>query len=153
MDDAIELDPRGMKVKLPNHRDRHWKDAIKDLLDAANTECVDLDCGDWFLTYTDLQDLMVHVDQSGRRLDSLISNVPATVVSARAFGVEARLQQSESFGSRELISQQLPSESTPTQPTRESSATSSAAGAPDDDAQRRGRSRGAEFRRDPDRDE
>ena len=69
MDDAIELDPRGMKVKLPNHRDRHWKDAIKDLLDAANTECVDLDCGDWFLTYTDLQDLMVHGDQSGRRLD------------------------------------------------------------------------------------
>jgi septum site-determining protein MinC len=117
MDDAIELDPRRMKLKLPNHRDRHWKDAIKDLLNAANTECVDLDCGDWLLTYTDLQDLMVQVDQSGRRLDSLISNVPATVVSAKAFGVEARLQQSESFGSRELISQELPSESTPTQPT------------------------------------
>ena len=117
MDDAIELDPRRMKVKLPNHRERHWKDAIKDLLNAANTECVDLDCGDWLLTYTDLQDLMVQVDQSGRRLDSLISNVPATVVSAKAFGVEARLQQSESFGSRELISQELPSESTPTQPT------------------------------------
>ena len=60
---------------------------------------------------------MVQVDQSGRRLDSLISNVPATVVSAKAFGVEARLQQSEPFGSRELISQELPSESTPTQPT------------------------------------
>jgi septum site-determining protein MinC len=117
MDDAIELDPRRMKLKLPNHRDRHWKDAIKDLLNAANTECVDLDCGDWFLTYTDLQELMVQVDQSGRRLDSLISKVPATVVSAKAFGVEARLQQSESFGSRELISQELPSESTPTQPT------------------------------------
>jgi septum site-determining protein MinC len=117
MDDAIELDPRRMKLKLPNHRDRHWKDAIKDLLNAANTECVDLDCGDWLLTYTDLQDLMVQVDQSGRRLDSLISNVPATVVSAKAFGIEARLQQSESFGSRELISQELPSESTPTQPT------------------------------------
>ena len=113
MDDAIELDPRRMKLKLPNHRDRHWKVAIKDLLNAANTECVDLDCGDWLLTYTDLQDLMVQVDQSGRRLDSLISNVPATVVSAKAFGVEARLQQSESFGSRELISQELPSESTP----------------------------------------
>ena len=117
MDDAIELDRRGMTLKLPNHRDQHWKEAIKDLLDAANTEWIDLDCGDWFLTYTDLQDLMVQVDQSGRRLDSLISNVPATVVSAKAFGVEARLQQSESFGSRELISQELPSESTPTQPT------------------------------------
>ena len=117
MDDAIELEPRRMKVKLPNHRDRHWKDAIKDLLNAANTECVDLDCGDWLLTYTDLQDLMVQVDQSGRRLDSLISNVPATVVSARAFGVEARLQQSEPFCSRELISQELPSDTPPTQPT------------------------------------
>jgi septum site-determining protein MinC len=60
---------------------------------------------------------MVQVDQSGRRLDSLISKVPATVVSAKAFGIEARLQQSESFGSRKLISQELPSESTPTQPT------------------------------------
>ena len=117
MDDAIELGRRTMKLKLPNHRVQHWKDAIKDLLDSAKTEHVDLDCGDWFLTYTDLQDLMVQVDQSGRRLDSLISNVPATVVSAKAFGVEARLQQSEPFGSRELISQELPSESTPTQPT------------------------------------
>jgi len=60
---------------------------------------------------------MVQVDQNGRRLDSLISNVPATVVSARAFGVEARLQQSEPFGSRELISQELPSDTPPTQPT------------------------------------
>ena len=117
MDDAIELDRIKMKLKLPNHRDQHWKDAIQDLLVAANTECVDLDCGDWLLTYTDIQDLMVQVDQNGRRLDSLISNVPATVVSAKAFGVEARLQQSEPFGSRELISQELPSESTPTQPT------------------------------------
>ena len=117
MDDAIELDRIKMKLKLPNHRDQHWKDAIQDLLVAANTECVDLDCGDWLLTYTDIQDLMVQVDQSGRRLDSLISKVPATVVSAKAFGVEARLQQSEPFGSRELISQELPSESTPTQPT------------------------------------
>ena len=106
-----------MKLKLPNHRDQHWKDAIQDLLVAANTECVDLDCGDWLLTFTDIQDLMVQVDQNGRRLDSLISNVPATVVSARAFGVEARLQQSEPFGSRELISQELPSDTPPTQPT------------------------------------
>ena len=83
MDDAIELDRIKMKLKLPNHRDQHWKDAIQDLLVAANTECVDLDCGDWLLTYTDIQDLMVQVDQNGRRLDSLISNVPATVVSAR----------------------------------------------------------------------
>ena len=117
MDDAIELDRIKMKLKLPNHRDQHWKDAIQDLLVAANTECVDLDCGDWLLTFTDIQDLMVQVDQNGRRLDSLISNVPATVVSAKAFGVEARLQQSEPFGSRELISQELPSESTPTKPT------------------------------------
>ena len=117
MDDAIELDRIKMKLKLPNHRDQHWKDAIQDLLVAANTECVDLDCGDWLLTYTDIQDLMVQVDQNGRRLDSLISNVPATVVSARAFGVEARLQQSEPFGSRELISQELPSDTPPTQPT------------------------------------
>ena len=117
MDDAIELDRIKMKLKLPNYRDQHWKDAIQDLLVAANTECVDLDCGDWLLTYTDIQDLMVQVDQNGRRLDSLISNVPATVVSARAFGVEARLQQSEPFGSRALISQGLPSDTPPTQPT------------------------------------
>ena len=106
-----------MKIKLPNHRDQHWRDTIKDLLDNANTGCIDLDCGDWSLTYTDLQDLMAEVEQSGQRLDSLISNVPATVVSARAFGVEARLQQSEPFGSRELMSQELPSDTPPTQPT------------------------------------
>jgi septum site-determining protein MinC len=117
MDDAIELDRRGMTLKLPNHRDQHWKEAIKDLLDAANTEWIDLDCGDWFLTYTDLQDLMVQVDQSGRRLGSLISNVPATVVSARAFGLEARLQECGLFGSRELINQELPSEASPPPPT------------------------------------
>ena len=65
-----------MNIKLPNHRDQHWRDTIKDLLDNANTGCIDLDCGDWSLTYTDLQDLMAEVEQSGRRLDSLISNVP-----------------------------------------------------------------------------
>ena len=117
MDDAIELGRRTMKLKLPNHRVQHWKDAIKDLLDSAKTEHVDLDCGDWFLTYTDLQDLMVQVDQSGRRLDSLISNVPATIVSARAFGLEARLQPSEPFKSRDLIRPERPNEETPTQPT------------------------------------
>ena len=106
-----------MKIKLPNNRDQHWRDTIKDLLHNANTGCIDLDCGDWSLTYTDLQDLMAEVEQSGQRLDSLISNVPATVVSARAFGVEARLQQSEPFCSRELISQELPSDTPPTQPT------------------------------------
>merc|ERR1712216_522747 len=91
--------------------------AIKDLLDSAKTEHVDLDCGEWFLTYTDLQDLMVQVDQSGRRLDSLISNVPATIVSARAFGLEARLQPSEPFKSRDLIRPERPNEETPIQPT------------------------------------
>jgi septum site-determining protein MinC len=60
---------------------------------------------------------MVQVDQSGRRLGSLISNVPATVVSARAFGLEARLQECGLFGSRELINQELPSEASPPPPT------------------------------------
>ena len=67
-----------MKIKLPNHRDQHWRDTIKDLLHNANTGWIDLDCGEWSLTYTDLQDLMAEVEQSGRRLDSLISNVPDT---------------------------------------------------------------------------
>ena len=106
-----------MKLKLPNHRDQHWKDAIQDLLVAANTECVDLDCGDWLLTYTDIQDLMVQVDQNGRRLDSLISNVPDTVVSARAFGLEARLQRSAPICSGDLMHTEPPTKESSTQST------------------------------------
>ena len=106
-----------MKIKLPNHRDQHWRDTIKDLLHNANTGCIDLDCGDWTLTYTDLQDLMAEVEQSGRRLDSLISNVPDTVVSARAFGLEARLQRSAPICSGDLMQTEPPTKESSTQST------------------------------------
>ncbi len=104
-----------MTIKLPNHRDQHWRDTIKDLLHNANKGCIDLDCGDWSLTCTDLQDLMAEIDQSGRRLDSLLSNVPDTVVSASAFGLEAKLQQSEPICAENLPKPDLPTKESPTQ--------------------------------------
>ncbi len=117
MDDTFELDSRDMKLKLPNHRDQHWKDAIKELLHSANADGIDLDCGDWQLNCTDLQDLMAQVNQSKQRLDSLISNIPDTIVSASALGLEAKLQRPLALCPKDLLRNEVPSARSQPQPT------------------------------------
>ena len=46
-----------MTLRLPDQRLDHWRDRLPDLLSRCSQPIVDLDCGDWVLTCSDLADL------------------------------------------------------------------------------------------------
>ena len=80
-----------MTLQLPDHRSQHWKDALPGLLDQEPSNLVELDCGDWNLNCSDLQQLLEILDGMGFRLRWLCSRHPKTVVSAAALGLNVHL--------------------------------------------------------------
>ena len=80
-----------MTLQLPDHRSQHWKDALPGLLDQEPSNLVELDCGDWNLNCSDLQQLLHILDGMGCRLRWLCSRHPKTVVSAAALGLNVHL--------------------------------------------------------------
>ena len=77
-----------MTLKLPDHHMQHWQDALPGLLELNAANAVELDCGDWKLTSSDLQTLIQLIEESGRRLRVLRSRNPQTMVSAAALGLD-----------------------------------------------------------------
>ena len=82
-----------MTLQLPDHRSQHWKDALPGLLDQEPSNLVELDCGDWNLNCSDLQQLLQILDGMGCRLRWLCSRHPKTVVSAAALGLNVHLDE------------------------------------------------------------
>ena len=78
-----------MTVRLPDQRLDHWRDRLPDLLSNCSETIVDLDCGDWILSCSDLKDLSALVDHAGHQLGRITSRAPETVVSASALGLDA----------------------------------------------------------------
>ncbi len=78
-----------MTVRLPDQRLDHWRDRLPDLLSHCSETIVDLDCGDWILSCSDLTDLSAVVDHAGHQLGRITSRAPETVVSASALGLDA----------------------------------------------------------------
>jgi len=82
-----------LTLQLPDHRSQHWKDALPGLLDQEPSNLVELDCGDWNLNCSDLQQLLQILDGMGCRLRWLCSRHPKTVVSAAALGLNVHLDE------------------------------------------------------------
>ena len=78
-----------MTVRLPDQRLDHWRDRLPDLLSNCSETIIDLDCGDWILSCSDLKDLSALVDHAGHQLGRITSRAPETVVSASALGLDA----------------------------------------------------------------
>ena len=78
-----------MTVRLPEQRLDHWRDRLPDLLSNCSERIVDLDCGDWILSCSDLKDLSAVVDHAGHQLGRITSRALETVVSASALGLDA----------------------------------------------------------------
>ena len=79
-------------LQLPDRHHQHWRDALEDRLQDASPGPIDLDCGDWLLTCSDLQQLSGIAAARGYTLRTLLGNRPETIVSASALGLDARLQ-------------------------------------------------------------
>ena len=82
-----------MTLQLPDHRSQHWKDALPGLLDQEPSSRVELDCGDWNLNCSDLQELLQIMEGMGYRLRWLCSRHPKTVVSAAALGMNIHVEE------------------------------------------------------------
>ena len=82
-----------MTLQLPDHRSQHWKDALPGLLDQEPSSVVELDCGDWDLNCSDLQELLQIMEGMGYRLRWLCSRHPKTVVSAAALGMNIHVEE------------------------------------------------------------
>ena len=80
-----------MTLELPDHRSQHWRDALPGLLEQETASAIYVDCGDWNLTCTDLQQLVLIIDRMGLSLRGLRSRQPQTVVSAAALGLEIQI--------------------------------------------------------------
>ena len=80
-----------MTLHLPDERHQHWRDALADRLNGLPKGPVDLDCGGWRLTCTDLKDLQQMLKAAGRRMRRLQAQKVETVVSASALGLDAVL--------------------------------------------------------------
>ena len=89
-----------MTLKLPDQRLDHWRDRLPDLLNGCCETIVDLDCGDWVLTCSDLADLCAAVSEAGHQLGRITGQAAETVVSASALGLDASRANTPS--SREL---------------------------------------------------
>ena len=79
-------------LQLPDRHHQHWRDALEDRLQDAAPGPIDLDCRDWLLTCSDLQQLNDIAAERGYTLRTLIGQRPETVVSASALGLDARLR-------------------------------------------------------------
>ncbi len=79
-------------LQLPDRHHQHWRDALEDRLQDASPGPIDLDCGDWLLTCSDLQQLSGIAAARGYTLRTLLGHRPETIVSASALGLDARLQ-------------------------------------------------------------
>ena len=95
MDPKYGFDVQGMPLILPDHRLHHWQDVLEGMLSEQSGGSVDIDCGEWLLTCSDLELLQDRVNQGPRRLGRLISRIPQTVVSASALGLDAILRDPE----------------------------------------------------------
>ena len=95
MDPKYGFDIQGMPLTLPDHRLHHWQDVLEGMLSEQPGGVVDIDCGEWLLTCSDLDLLQDRVNQGPRRLGRLISRIPQTVVSASALGLDAILRAPE----------------------------------------------------------
>ena len=84
-----------MTLELPDHRSQHWRDALPGLLEQETASAIHLDCGDWNLTCTDLQQLLQIIDRMGLSLRGLRSRQPQTVVSAAALGLEIQIDSAK----------------------------------------------------------
>ena len=89
---GLNLDVRPvMTLHLPDRHLQHWRDALPALLTACPLGQLDLHCGDWSLTCSDLRDLQRILEDSGRQIHRLTAMVAETVVSAAAMGLDGRL--------------------------------------------------------------
>ena len=86
-----------MNLQLPDQRLHHWRDRLPDLLSSCSEEVVDLDCGDWILTCTDLTDLSAEVANAGHQLGRITSRALETIVSASALGLVATPERTPSL--------------------------------------------------------
>ena len=89
-----------MTLRLPDQRLDHWRDRFPDLLSRCSQPIVDLACGDWVLTCSDLADLCAAVSEAGHQLGRITGHAAETVVSASALGLDA--SRSNTPSSREL---------------------------------------------------
>ena len=85
-----------MTLKLPDQRLDHWRDRLPDLLNGCCETIVDLDCGDWSLSCSDLTDLSAVVADAGHQLGRITSRALETVVSASALGLDASPEHTRS---------------------------------------------------------
>ena len=89
---GLNLDVRSvMTLHLPDRHLQHWRDALPALLTACPLGQLDLHCGDWSLTCSDLRDLQRMLEDSGRQIRRLHSMNAETVVSATAIGLDGQL--------------------------------------------------------------
>ena len=89
------FDVQAMPLTLPDHRLHHWQDVLEGMLNEEPGGSIDIDCGEWLLTCSDLDLLQRKVNRGARRLGRVISRVPQTVVSASALGLDATLRNPE----------------------------------------------------------
>ena len=82
----------GMTLHLPDERHQHWRDALADRLNGLPEGPVDVDCGSWRMTCTDLKDLQQMLEAAGLRMRRLQAQEIETVVSASALGLDAVLR-------------------------------------------------------------
>ena len=91
-----------MPLTLPDHRMHHWQDVLPGLLSAQTTERIDIDCNGWCLTCSDLRTILELLQRDSRHLGHLISDVPQTVVSAKALGLDIQLRSSKDLAERSV---------------------------------------------------
>ena len=78
-------------LRLPDRHVQHWLDGLPGLLQDLDAGPICIDCGDWHLNCTELQQLLGALAERDISLELLVALVPETVVSAQAIGLAARL--------------------------------------------------------------
>ena len=78
-------------LRLPDRHVQHWLDALPGQLQTLKPGTIQIECGDWRLSCSDLQRLLNALAENEISLDILLALMPETVVSANALGLPARL--------------------------------------------------------------
>ncbi|MED5384431.1 MAG: septum site-determining protein MinC [Cyanobacteriota bacterium] len=78
-------------LRLPDRHVQHWLDALPGQLQSLKAGTIQIECGDWRLSCSDLQRLLNVLAEHEISLEMLSALLPETVVSANALGLPARL--------------------------------------------------------------
>ncbi|WP_414153612.1 septum site-determining protein MinC [Prochlorococcus sp. MIT 1341] len=86
-------------ITLPPTREVEWRRILPKLISELKPGNTELNCNDWELGITELQQIINSIRKAGLNLTRVSSSVPLTIVSAAAIGHQTHLVSKEPYKS------------------------------------------------------